>query len=63
MRYRIAELTTFEITVAIATPFTVILRTITKNRFKITFRTPDIARALRGIFVSPILLKMAASKL
>lgn len=59
----IIELTAFEITVAVATPLTVILRTITKKRLRITLRTPDTASAISGTFVSPMLLKIAASKL
>ena len=63
LRYKIRELTALEITVAIATPFTVMCSTITKNKFKITFRMPEAASAISGIFVSPTLRKMAASKL
>lgn len=59
----IIELTALEITVAVATPLTVILRTITKKRLRITLRTPDTASAISGTFVSPMLLKIAASKL
>ena len=60
---RITELTAFATTVAMATPFTVILSTMTKNRLRSTFSTPDMASATRGIFVSPMLLNIAASKL
>ena len=46
-----------------ATPFTVIFKTATKNRLSITFKTPDAASAINGVFVSPTLRKIAASKL
>ena len=57
------ELTALEITVAMATPLTFILSTMTKNRLRITFRTPETVSAMSGTFVSPTLRKMAASKL
>ena len=57
------ELTAFESTVAMATPLTFILSTMTKNRLRITFRIPETVSAASGIFVSPMLRKMAASKL
>ena len=57
------ELIAFDMTVAIATPFTVICKTATKNRLRSTFNTPEKARAARGVFVSPTLRKIAASKL
>ena len=60
---RITELTTFEMTVAIATPLTDILSTATKNRFSTTFRMPDIVSATSGTLVSPTLRNIAASKL
>ena len=63
LRRRTTELTTFASTVAIATPSTVLLRTMTKNRLSITFRTPESASAISGVFVSPALRNMAASKL
>lgn len=50
-------------TVAIATPSTVMPSTMTKNRFSITLMTPDIASVASGTFVSPMLLNIAASKL
>lgn len=62
-RKRRAALTALEITVAMATPFTVIPSTATKKRFSATFRIPEVARAMRGIRVSPTLRKTAASKL
>ena len=52
-----------ERTVAMATPFTVMCSTTTKNRFSRTFSTPEIASASSGILVSPMLRKIAASKL
>ena len=57
------ELTALETTVAIATPLTVMCKTATKNRFSSTFRIPDIVNMTSGVFVSPVLLKIAASKL
>ena len=57
------ELARFEITVAMATPFTVMSSTATKNRFSTTFKTPDAASTISGVFVSPTLRKIAASKL
>lgn len=63
LRYRIAEIIAFEVTVAIATPSTVICKTATKNKFNITFITPEDANASNGIFVSPTLRNIAASKL
>ena len=60
---RMEELTILAITVAVATPFTFIQRTITKKRFKSTFNTPPQNRARRGVLVSPVLRKIAASKL
>ena len=62
-RNRITALTALALTVAIATPSTVIFSTSTKNRFSSTFSTPERARASRGVFVSPTLRKIAASKL
>ena len=58
-----AELSALEMTVAMATPLTVMPSTATKNRFSTTFTTPETASASSGIFVSPTLRKMAASKL
>ena len=52
-----------ETTVAVATPSTVMCNTATKNKFKITFRIPEEASAIKGIFVSPTLRNIAASKL
>lgn len=60
---RIRELVRLETTVAIATPFTLILKTMTKSRFRSTFRTPAKASDCRETFVSPVLRKIAASKL
>ena len=57
------ELIALDITVAMATPFTVILRTITKNKFKSTLRQPESASTISGVFVSPTLLKTADRKL
>ena len=57
------ELTALEMTVAVATPFTVIFSTMTKKRFSITFKMPEKASACSGMRVSPMLRKMAASKL
>ena len=59
----ITELSAFDITVAIATPFTVIFSTMTKNRFSSTLTTPEKASAFSGVFVSPMLRNIAASKL
>ena len=56
-------LTALALTVAMATPSTVIFSANTKNRFSNTFSTPEKARASRGVFVSPTLRKIAASKL
>ena len=58
-----AELKALAMTVAMATPLTVIWSTATKNRFSSTFSTPDIASATSGTRVSPTLRKIAASKL
>ena len=52
-----------EITVASATPSTVISNTATKNRFNTTFNTPEAVNAISGVLVSPTLRKIAASKL
>ena len=56
-------LTPSAITVAIATPATLNLNTITNNKLRQAFITPDIIRQYRGLFVSPLLLKTAAPKL
>lgn len=61
--HKIAALTAFDSTVAIATPSTLMWSTATKKRFRITFRTPEAVSAISGIFVSPTLRKTAASKL
>ena len=58
-----SELKQLARTVAVATPFTVIFSTSTKNRFSATFSTPESVRATNGVRVSPMLRKMAASKL
>ena len=63
LQKRIIELIAFDMTVAIATPSTDSLRTITKNRFRITFIIPDSKRAISGALVLPMLLNIAASKL
>ncbi len=60
--HKIAALTAFDSTVAIATPSTLMWSAATK-RFRITFRTPEAVSAISGIFVSPTLRKTAASKL
>ena len=60
---RIAELNTFEITVAVATPSTSIPNPNTKNRLSTTFSIPEITSATSGIWVFPQLRKIAASKL
>ena len=57
------ELMALESTVAVATPFTVMCSTMTKNRFSSTFSTPEKASVCKGTRVSPTLRKMAASKL
>ena len=62
-RQRSAALTALEITVAMATPLTVMCSTATKKRLRATLSTPVVASAARGIRVSPTLRKMAASKL
>ena len=61
--HKIAALTAFDSTVAIATPSTLMWSTAAKKRFRITFRTPEAVSAISGIFVSPTLRKTAASKL
>ena len=61
--YSSTELTVLEMTVAMATPLTFMCSTATKNRLSRTFRTPELASAINGIFVSPTLRKIAASKL
>ena len=48
-----------EITVAIATPSTLIWQTITKNKFNITLITPETNNDNNDLLVSPLLLKIA----
>lgn len=55
----ITALTAVEITVARATPTTLSLHTITKNRFKITFTAPEKIKAVSGVLLSPFALKAA----
>ena len=62
-RRSIAELKRFEMTVAVATPLTVIFSTITKKRFSATFSSPEKNSAISGERVSPTLRNIAASKL
>ena len=57
------ELNTFEATVAIATPLTPKSRPATKKKFKPTLSTPETARILSGVLVSPTALNIADSKL
>ena len=52
-----------EMTLANATPSAAILHTMTKNRFRITFKMPAIVRYSSGRFVSPFALSTALPKL
>ena len=52
-----------EIEVAIATPATPILKTITKMRLQITLKIPEIVKKYIGLLESPIALKSAEPKL
>ena len=60
---RIMLLNMFEMTVAAATPSTVLCRNSTKNMFIPTLTRPEITSAIKGILVLPIPLNIAASKL
>ena len=51
------------ITLAVATPSAAMWQRITKNRFSITFSTPDSDRYSRGRFVSPVALSTPLPKL
>ena len=57
------ELTTFDTTVAMATPATSRWKTMTSRRFSPAFRTPAQVRQNSGRRVSPMLLRMADAKL
>ena len=52
-----------EHTVAIATPDTPISKHATKTMLRMTFITPDAARAINGLFVSPMDRRIADPKL
>ena len=52
-----------EIMVASATPATSMWKTMTKNRFRNTFTSPEMERKYSGLRVSPTALSMAAPKL
>ena len=56
------KLIRFDIAVAIATPSTVLFKTITKKRLRITFITPETVRQTRGVFVLPRARKTAEAK-
>ena len=56
-------LNAFDIRVASATPDTLILHTITKNKLSITFNIPETIIIYRGLLVSPMLRNMAEPKL
>ncbi len=63
MRVIMTTLNILDITVASATPATLMRRPITNMRFKITFVVPEIIRHIRGLPVWPLLLNIAAVKL
>ena len=52
-----------EVTVAMATPATSRCTTMTRNRFRSTLAMPETIRHSSGVRVSPLLRKMADSKL
>ncbi len=64
-KYHITSITEryWDTVVAIATPATLILNTITRIIFRITFRTPAAVRKYSGLLVSPTALSIAAQKL
>lgn len=57
------ELTTFAMTVAVATPETPQWNNTTKISPTVTLSTPEMASTASGAWVSPMLRKMAVSKL
>ena len=63
LRMIINELITFDMTVARATPTTLILNPTTNITFRITFTTPPTARAINGLLLSPLLRRTAEPKL
>ena len=52
-----------EMTVAVATPSTLMWQTMTKKRFRHAFTTPETVRKTMGRFVSPNARRSAAPKL
>ena len=60
---RTIPLIMLEMTVAVATPSTVLPMNTTKKTFNPTLIRPDITSAINGILVLPMPLNIAASKL